>query len=224
MRGLTPFLVLVVVCGCHGLLDVRAANVDGFERHHVAVSVHGAGDRVRVASGIIVGEDGIVVTAAHVARSVDNTASVTAFDGTTYKARIQRVLPGTDLAVLRVSQRWAFALTPLRVDSQPRSGEAVVGLGVGPSGETRLSHGVVRLPVSRKKFRFGPFGFRDPVVLDMKVESGFSGGPVFDGRGQWVGMIVGYQVVRDGDGQVLNTGVGYVLPAGEVLRQVAGIR
>lgn len=196
------------------------AGVSVAARHHVTVTVRTPRGETRVASGTIVNGDGLVVTAAHVARSTRNSAKIVAFDGSIYQAKILRVLPATDLAFVQISRPWDFPVRTLAVDAAPRTGEHVIGVGIHRGHKALTRTGTVISPRYRKRFRFGSFGFRDPVVLNMRVESGFSGGPVLNTQDQWLGIVVGYQFMRQKNGEDLNSGESYVLPAPQILDDV----
>lgn len=172
------------------------------------------------ASGTIINKQGIVVTAAHVALSTRNTAVITAHDGSTYSARVLHVAPDAEVAVLKTNRPWRFDISPPPVNRTPQAGDAVTGIGLSAAARP----GAVRTPRRNYEYRFGRFGFRDPIVLEMAVESGFSGGPVFDANNHWLGMIVGYGLSRNSDGKVVNTGQTYVLPAKRVLEMIRGYR
>lgn len=212
-----------------------AAPPEAISRYHVTVTMQIRADvdaaRVKealkrdlhVASGTIINGQGIVVTAAHVALSTRNTAFVTAHDGSIYSARVLHVAPKLELAVLKTDQPWRFDISPPPVNRAPQAGDSATGVGLPAELSVAARSGSVRTPRRNYEYRFGQFGFRDPIVLEMAVESGFSGGPVFDAGNRWLGMIVGYGLSRNSDGEVVNTGQAYVLPAERVLGLVEGL-
>lgn len=211
-----------------------AAPPEAIGRYHVTVTMKARADidAARVtqtlnldlhdASGTIIGPD-IVVTAAHVALSTRHTAVITAHDGSTYSARVLHVTPKAELAVLKTNRPWRFNINPPSVNGAPQAGDAATGIGLRADRSVTARPGTVRTPRRDYEYRFGRFGFRDPIVLEMVVESGFSGGPVFDADNRWLGIIVGYGLSRDSDGEVVNTGQTYVLPAERVLGMVEGV-
>lgn len=168
---------------------------------------------VRHAGGVLLGGSGLAVTAAHVARSTDNRATVTTLDGATYPAVITHVSPSRELAVLKVNLPPARIPPVPTMNAWPPPGERVVAIGFPDSHAVTARTGTVREAREDGEFRFDRFGFSDPIVLNMRVESGFSGGPVFDRRHRWLGMIVGYDLARKEDGEYVRVHKTYVIPA-----------
>jgi S1-C subfamily serine protease len=59
---------------------------------------------------------------------------------------------------------------------------------------------------------YGKFGYKDAMVLRMNTQKGESGGPLFDGSGSLVGMVV--STLSDANGQSLN--LAHAIPATEI--------
>ncbi|MDZ7841337.1 MAG: serine protease [Gammaproteobacteria bacterium] len=232
----TAALLLAGRAGAATDAPASPAPPDTIGRYHVTVTVqervktggpkaaHTTMRDLRDASGTIINAHGFVVTAAHVARSTRNRVTVTAHDGSTYSARVLYVAPNLEIALLKTSEPWRFDIAPPVVNASPKAGDAVTGIGLPADLSVTARPGTVRVPRYEYAFRFGAFGFRTPIVLDMQVESGFSGGPVFDHQDRWLGMIVGFGLARNDDGEVVNTGQTFVLPARRVLGLVEGYR
>lgn len=228
MRELTPVSVLAL--SLLATSPATATDVGNMERYHVTVSIQSPAATpaertrsisqpvLRTASGTIINEAGFVVTAAHVARSQANAARIRDSGGASYQARILRVIPDSDVAILRIEGPWRFRVAPAPVSSQPESGTRVTAFGIESRGSRAATRvGVVGSPNAARKFRFGEFSFRDPIILDMTAQRGFSGGPVFDDQGRWLGMLAGYAVEKSANGSVANAGEAYVIPAERIL-------
>ena len=56
---------------------------------------------------------------------------------------------------------------------------------------------------------YGKFGYKDAMVLRMNTQKGESGGPLFNGSGNLVGMVV--STLSDANGQPLN--LAHAVPA-----------
>ena len=56
---------------------------------------------------------------------------------------------------------------------------------------------------------YGKFGYPDAMVLQMGTQKGESGGPVFDGNGRLIGMVV--STLSDGTGRPIN--LAHAIPA-----------
>lgn len=184
-------------------------------RHFVKLFVYNDLDPIEVAgagSGIIVDELGHVVTAAHIVRSSENRAYIKNMNGSTLPAEIIRIDPDNELALLRISIRHE-SVPPLPVNDQIDQGHKVFAIGTPSTHDAIVTTGTVRATLSREEFRSGAFGFSNPIVLDMHVDTGYSGGPVFDTEGKLIGMVVGYDSTdsgRESPDQVRTT---YAIPA-----------
>ena len=136
------------------------------------------------ASGFFISSDGVLVTNHHVVAGADKEAlAVLAGDGR--MAGVTEILatdPVADVAILRVGGS-GFTALPLRKD--PMNGSPV-GVWSHPSSHFfSLSSGIVaRRFVLRK-----PAGSCEALAITADYAKGSSGGPVFDDRGNVVGMV-----------------------------------
>lgn len=171
---------------------------------------------VNGASGIIVDTAGYVVTAAHIAQDPDLEARVTTFDGNRHRARVVQLDAGRDLALLKmVDGHSSFhAAQPAR---GVRPGQPVLALGTPGNRPGAVTMGRVVRGEVEKTVRYGDFGFDDAIELRMRVEPGYSGGPVFNADGLLVGMIAGFDLRTADDGRYVATGSAYVVPAADVM-------
>ena len=124
---------------------------------------------------------GIVVTADHTVRAEEDITVSTA-DGRARAAVLVGRDPGTDLAVLRVTEL-TTSTAALGDDGALRVGHMVLALGYGP----RASWGVISALGPRwRSWRGGEI---DRLVrLDLVLYPGFSGGPLVDASGHVVGL------------------------------------
>jgi S1-C subfamily serine protease len=137
-------------------------------------------------SGFIVEADGLVVTNHHViadARSVQVRLS----DGRSFDARVVGSDPATDLAVLRLEGAKELPVVVLGKSDALEVGDWVVAMG-NPMG---LDHSATVGIVSGKGR--GSLGlYRDSYIdflqTDADIAPGSSGGPLFDLRGEVVGI------------------------------------
>ncbi len=136
------------------------------------------------ASGIVWSADGVIVTAHHVIEE-DEEIQVGLGDGRTVKATLAGRDPTTDLAVLRAeasglaTRAWAD-INALKV------GHIVVALG-RPGKSVMATLGIVsalgeswRTPAGGRLDRY--------LQTDVVMYPGFSGGPLVDANGQFVGL------------------------------------
>ena len=156
-------------------------------------------------SGFVVDAGGFVMTAAHVARRKGNTVSARAANGRVYSGKVVAMLPENDMALVSLRGFSGKAVTPS--DNRCLSkGKLVYSLGrPHAQGDTarlgefeKMSFGqAVRYPGTN-----GKFGYPDAMVLRLSTQKGESGGPLFDGNGRLVGMMV--STLYDGAGQPLD--------------------
>ena len=156
-------------------------------------------------SGFVVAGNGFIMTAAHVAKSKGNIVSARAANGRVYSGSVVAILPENDMALVRLRGFSGKAVTPS--DNQClNKGNLVYSLGrphaqgdTARIGEFESQHfgQQVRYPGTN-----GTFGYPDAMVLRLSTQKGESGGPLFDGKGKLVGMIV--STLYDGNGQPLD--------------------
>lgn len=160
-------------------------------------------------SGFIISSDGIVVTNNHVV-APDNRArleeiTVTMPDGTEYEAELVGADAQSDLAVLKIVSDETFPYVEFGDSSQTRVGEWVVAIG-NPFG---LGGTVTSGIVSAVYRNTGQGGAYDRYIqTDASINRGNSGGPLFDMRGNVIG--INNAIFSPSGGSV---GIGFAIPA-----------
>ncbi len=170
-----------------------------------AVPQRGAG------SGFIVSADGLVVTNNHVVEGAREIV-VTLADREEYAATVVGRDPKTDLALLKIAPRKELPAVPLGDSDTLRVGEWVVAIG-NPFG---LSNTVTAGIVSAKGRVIGAGPYDDFIQTDASINPGNSGGPLFNLRGEVVG--INTAIVASGQG------IGFAIPAGTARRIVADLK
>ena len=163
-----------------------------------APKAHGEG------SGVIVSEDGRILTNNHVIEGADSIR-VKLSDGTEHTAAVVGADPEPDLAVLKID---ASGLTAARIGVSPSllPGDWVVAVG-SPFG---LDHTVTAGVVSATgRADVGLNTFEDFIQTDAAVNPGNSGGPLINLKGEVVGI---NSAIRTGGGMGSN-GVGFAIPS-----------
>ena len=135
-----------------------------------------------VGSGFIVSPDGIVLTNAHV---VNDAAEVTVklTDKREFKAKVIGIDKPTDVAVLKID---ATNLPTVKLDKADdvKVGEWVVAIGSPYGFENTVTSGIVSA-----KWRTLPGDSYVPFIqTDVAVNPGNSGGPLFNMRGEVIGI------------------------------------
>ena len=133
-------------------------------------------------SGFIIDPAGIIVTNNHVIENAD-TISVTLADGETLDATLLGVDDKTDLAVLKVEPDAPLPAVKFGDSRNVRIGEWVVAIGnpFGLGGSVTL--GIVS---ARGRELDGPYD--NFIQTDAAINKGNSGGPLFNTRGEVVGI------------------------------------
>ncbi|MFP3753602.1 DegQ family serine endoprotease [Cupriavidus sp. SIMBA_020] len=133
-------------------------------------------------SGFIVSSDGLILTNAHV---VDNATEVTVklTDRREFKAKVLGADPQTDIAVIRIDAK-NLPTVRLGDPSKIRVGEPVLAIGSPYGFENTVTAGIVSA-----KSRSLPDDTYVPFIqTDVAVNPGNSGGPLFNQRGEVIGI------------------------------------
>ena len=134
-------------------------------------------------SGVIVSEDGLVLTAAHVSGGVDKELTVILEDGTRLKAKSLGLVASTDAAMMQITEETedgTYPFVELERNDSTRLGDWVFSLG--HSGGFDKERGVV--------VRIGRLVrvANRTIQSDCKLIGGDSGGPLFDLNGKLIGI------------------------------------
>jgi serine protease Do len=166
---------------------------------------HGAmptpeGKRVGAGSGFVIDDKGHVVTNAHVVDGAE-TVKVKLSDERELNAKVLGTDERLDVAVLQIVGATNLPHVSLGSSAALKVGEPVVAIG-NPFG---LGGTVTTGIVSAKSRSIGAGPYDDFIQTDASINPGNSGGPLFDLRGQVVGM----NTAISANGQ----GIGFAIPA-----------
>ena len=136
-------------------------------------------------SGFIISEDGYVITNYHVIEG-SRSLKVSTFDGETYEAKIVGGDEDNDIAVLKIE---AEGLTPVVFGDSGNMnvGDTVIAIG-NPLGELTfsLTQGVVS--ALNRDITFSDGGRMSLIQTDCAINSGNSGGALFNLYGEVIGI------------------------------------
>jgi serine protease Do len=132
-------------------------------------------------SGFIVSHDGIILTNAHVVRDADEV-TVKLQDRREYRAKVLGSDTKTDVAVLKIDAK-NLPVAPLGTTRNLQVGEWVMAIGSPYGLESTVTAGVV----SAKGRNIDQGGVQF-IQTDVAVNPGNSGGPLFNTRGEVVGI------------------------------------
>ncbi len=148
--------------------------------------------REGVGSGFLISPDGYILTNFHVVERATEVR-VKLMDGRELDAEVVGSDQGTDVALLKVSERGLPSLT-LGDSEALRVGDWVVAMG-NPHG---LGHTVTQGIVSAKGRSIGAGLYDDFIQTDAAINPGNSGGPLFNLRGEVVGINTAIIASADG--------------------------
>jgi serine protease Do len=161
-----------------------------------------SGRRQGTGSGFVIGKDGVVLTNNHV---VENAKEITVrlSDGTELSAKVLGRDPKTDLAVLKVESTHDLPVVRLGDSDVLRVGDWVVAIG-NPFG---LDNTVTAGIVSAKGRTIGSGPYDQFIQTDAPINPGNSGGPLFNERGEVIGINTAIFSQSGG-----NVGIGFAIP------------
>jgi S1-C subfamily serine protease len=145
------------------------------------------GDTKGAGSGILVRDDGYVVTNAHVVGRA-TSIEVVLSDGTTAPARLVGSDALTDVAVVKIDrEHLPVAVLGSAIDLQ--SGQTAIAIGSPPGqlGGPSVTVGVISA-VGRRMQSADGVELRDMIEIGAPIATGSSGGALCDGTGSVVGM------------------------------------
>jgi S1-C subfamily serine protease len=191
-----------------------------------AYFTHAGGTNTAQGSGFVVSKDGLVVTSAHVitdagiARTGVHRARdvyVEFADGDRVQAQVVGFDPFDDVGVVRVSPR-VHTVTPVPLGDSARVvvGEPVAAIGSPFDNESSLTVGIVSATRRTIASLTSQFNLVDAIQTDAPINKGNSGGPLFNARGEVIG--INAQIRSDG-GQGFE-GVGFAVPINSAKRSL----
>ncbi|MGE0760204.1 MAG: DegQ family serine endoprotease [Pirellulaceae bacterium] len=157
-------------------------------------------------SGVIVSEDGYVLTNNHVVSGADEV-TVTLYDDREVTAKIVGTDPSTDLAVLKID---VSGLTPAKLGNsdETKVGQWVLAIGSPFGLQQTVTAGIISAK-SRVTGIIGQGGYEDFLQTDAAINPGNSGGPLVNLRGEVIGINTAI-FSRGGTG---NVGIGFAIPS-----------
>ena len=171
-------------------------------------------------SGIILSEDGRILTNNHVVELADGggTLSVQFNDGTTAEATVLGTDSLTDTAVIQATD--VSGLTPATIGSSDelKVGQSVVAIGSPFGLESTVTDGIVSAlnrPVNVASDGAGNSTTYPAIQTTAPINPGNSGGALLDLSGNVVGINSSIRTASDGsDGSI---GIGFAIPIDKVL-------
>ncbi len=175
----------------------------------------GAGE-LHTGSGIVLNRDGYILTAAHIARGTEFSVRIRFADGRTLPAEVVKVSAKQELAVLRTAPLPDAEPLAFADSRQLKRGDPALALGSPRRIWGVVSVGRVRVPNIGERLDYGNWGFDNAIEIGMEVESGHSGGPVVNAKGELIGMVAGYELGDTTKPQYKSPRITYVVPSNDI--------
>jgi serine protease Do len=179
-------------------------------------SVHQGSGGAATGSGFVIDASGLVVTNNHVIEGATSYEVVFA-DGRRLPASLVGRDSETDLAVLRIASSARLASVPWGNSDQARIGDWAIAIGSPFGLGNSLSVGVI----SGRNRDLQAGRYDDFLQTDAAINRGNSGGPLFNGRGEVIG--VNTAIVSPGGAQGGSVGVGFAVPSNLARKIVSDI-
>ena len=154
-------------------------------------------------SGFIIKENGMVITNNHVIAGADDI--LIKVNSKEYKAKVIGADPYMDIAVLKMETKDKFKPVGFGNSDKARVGDWVVAIG-NPFG---LGGTVTSGIISARNRDIGMTRYDDFIQTDASINQGNSGGPLFNLKGE----VVGINTAIIAPGQSGSIGIGFAIPS-----------
>jgi S1-C subfamily serine protease len=173
----------------------------------VFIEARTGGDEGALGSGVIMNEQGQILTALHVVRNA-SSIRVTFADGRQSTAQIVSADPDHDIAVLE-SETGPELIVPAVLGGGVRVGDEVFPVGNPLGFRSSITAGVIsglNRAIARQD---GGGQLAGLIQFDAAVNPGSSGGPLIDMAGRVVGIVTGIRTTGSDGGFI---GMGFAVP------------
>ncbi len=154
-------------------------------------------------SGFIIDKEGTVITNNHVIQNAEDI--LVKVGSKEYKAKVIGSDPYADLAVLKIETKDTFTPVSFGDSDKARVGDWVIAIG-NPFG---LGGTVTSGIISARNRDINLTRYDDFIQTDASINQGNSGGPLFNLKGQ----VVGINTAIIAPGQAGSIGIGFAIPA-----------
>ncbi|MFC1719867.1 S1C family serine protease [Pseudomonadota bacterium] len=169
--------------------------------------------RQDLASGVLVSEDGYILTNHHVIALVQKIG-IALWDGRTVPAKVVGSDPATDLAVLKINLT-GLPTAPIAENPVVRVGDVVLAIGNALGLSHTVTMGIVSA-TGRNDLR--SLLYEDYIQTDAAINTGNSGGALINARGELIGINT-----RKVDASLGAQNIGFAIPislARDVMKQI----
>ncbi|MDR0861919.1 MAG: S1C family serine protease [Oscillospiraceae bacterium] len=170
-------------------------------------------------TGFIISEDGYILTNYHVVESAAKNGydvRVILRDGTSYTADIVGYEPDNDIAVIKID---AVGLSPAKIGSSGnlRVGETIYAVGNPRQLDYTMTNGIVSALDRKITVDTNKYVTITMFQISAAVNTGNSGGPVYDSRGAVVGIVSAKYNGANYSGSAFTEGLGFAIPIDDAM-------
>lgn len=140
--------------------------------------------RADMGSGVLVSDDGYILTNHHVISGVSNVR-IALWDGRIATAQFVGSDPGTDLAVLKINLDDELPFAPIAENPQVQVGDVVLAIGNALTFSHTVTLGIVS---ATGRYLGGSLAFQDFIQTDAAINAGNSGGALINTHGELIGI------------------------------------
>ncbi|HEX4730891.1 MAG TPA: trypsin-like peptidase domain-containing protein [Solirubrobacterales bacterium] len=170
-------------------------------------------------SGIVLDDEGHVLTNNHVIEGATEVTVSLESEGQMYPATVVGTEPNSDLALLKV-QAPASQLHPLKLgnSSEMEVGDPVVAIGNPFDLQRTVTSGIVSA-LQREIQAPNGVTIDNVIQTDAAINPGNSGGPLINSAGEVIG--INSQIETGGEGDDGNVGIGFSIPINTAKEEIA---
>ena len=206
----------VSVSGSLSASQVYAMNVNSVVAISNMATTNIYGQETKMASsgsGFIISEDGYVVSNYHVVEGADRLSVIT-YDGTEYPAKLVGYDQSNDVSLLKIE---ATGLDPVAIGSSDALivGDQVVAIG-NPLGELTSTLTVGYISAKDRTINTDGTYNINMMQTDAAINSGNSGGPLFNMKGEVIGITTAKYTGSSSSGATIE-GIGFAIPMDDVM-------
>ncbi|MDG1436903.1 MAG: trypsin-like peptidase domain-containing protein [Rickettsiaceae bacterium] len=185
-----------------------------FKKYNIPIAfdnINTSPNAMSLGSGFIVDEDGYIITNNHVVAGSDEIY-IKLSSGKEFSAKIVGTDPNTDLALLKIETNEKLPVVKFANSSKSRIGDIVIAIGNPLGFGGTVTTGII----SSKGRDLGDNKDElvdDFIQTDAAINTGNSGGPLFNINGEVIGLNTAIADV----GNSANIGIGFAIPSETVL-------
>jgi S1-C subfamily serine protease len=212
--GATPAASVTTEEGGNTVNEIYKADANG-----VAFIESKVAEGVASGSGVVLDDEGHVLTNNHVVEGGEEITVSFESEGQMYPAEVVGTEPNSDLALLKVDAP-AAKLHPLTLgdSSKMEVGDPVVAIGNPFDLQRTVTSGIVSA-LQREIQAPDGVTIDNVIQTDAAINPGNSGGPLINADGEVIG--INSQILTGGEGSNGNVGIGFAIPINTAKEEIA---